>query len=205
MSRVLQILALSAAFLAPAAAHAQRILPIEGVRPPLGTVEIFTGYSNMQANTTLGGARFNLNGVTSSIVFYWNDCCGLVGDVGVYRQGTIGGSGLSLGISTYQAGVRARWRRYSRVTPFAEMLTGVGHAGGTLYTRPLGPGLSPLGAASRPILTAGGGVDVKLTSRIAIRLVQAEYLHSDFPNIHRGDQSNFRFSTGLNFYFGYYY
>lgn len=193
------------ASVAPAAARAQRTQPIEGVRPPLGTVEFFTGYSNMQANTAVSGARLNLNGYISSMSFYWNDWGALVAEVGVYRQGSIPGSGSSLGISTYQAGPRARWRRYSRVTPFAEVLIGAGHAGGTLYTRPLGPGLAALKAQTTFIATTGGGVDVKLTHRIAIRLVQAEYQHSNFLNGYGKSQNSFRFSTGLNFYFGYYY
>jgi hypothetical protein len=205
MPRSLQILCLSLALLAPAIARAQRTLPIEGVRPPLGTVEISFGYSNMQANTVISGARLNLNGYTSSMAFYWNDWGALVADVGVYRQGSIAGSGLSLGISTCQAGVRARWHRYSHVTPFAELLIGAGHAGGTLYTRPLGPGLMPLKADTTFLSTVGGGVDWKLTHRIAIRLVQAEYMHSNFRNGYSQSQDSFRFSTGLNFYFGYYY
>lgn len=206
MPRNLQVVSLFLAiFVFSTGARAQRTSPIEGVRPPLGTVEIFTGYSNMQANTVISGARLNLNGYTSSIAFYWSDRFGWVGDVGVYRQNSIAGSGLSLGLSTYQVGPRVRLHYNSRVTTFAELLLGVGHAGGTLYTRPLGPGLAPLRANNTALQTVGGGVDLKLTPRIKIRLIQAEYLHSNFVNGYGKTQDNFRFSTGINFDFGYYY
>ena len=51
MSRSLYILVVSVALLVPACAHAQHSLPIEGVRPPRGTVELFTGYSTLRAPT----------------------------------------------------------------------------------------------------------------------------------------------------------
>lgn len=53
-------------------------------------------------------------------------------------------------------------------------------------------------------LAIGGGVDIKATERIAIRLVDADYELTRFGNNFTGgnnSQSNFRFQTGRQFRF----
>jgi len=61
-----------------------------------------------------------------------------------------------------------------------------------------------LGANNAFLFTAGGGADWRLTPRIGIRLVQAEYLHSQFLNGsgNSNRQDNLRLSTGVVFSFG---
>jgi hypothetical protein len=95
-------------------------------------------------------------------------------------------------------------RNHTHLTPFGQFLLGAGHAGGTLYTRSLGPGLSPLGANNGLVLTAGGGADWKLSSRIGVRFLQVDYLHSQFLNGsgNGNRQDNLRLSTGVVFSFG---
>jgi hypothetical protein len=60
------------------------------------------------------------------------------------------------------------------------------------------------GANKGFVLTAGGGLDWKLTSAIGIRLFQAEYLYSQFQNggTYGNHQNNLRISAGivLNFH-----
>ncbi|MGD0964668.1 MAG: hypothetical protein ABSA57_12300 [Candidatus Acidiferrales bacterium] len=177
---------------------------IEGVRPARAEVEIFGGYSYMRSTTAVSGAPINLNGASSAMGFYVKSWLGLVGDLGVYHQGDIAASGLSLTVSSYQFGPRVRLRNHTHMTPFGQLLLGVGHAGGTLYTRSLGPGLSPLGTNNGFLFTGGGGVDWKLTPRIGIRLLQVEYLRSQFLNGsgNGNRQENLRLSTGIVFSFG---
>jgi hypothetical protein len=52
------------------------------------------------------------------------------------------------------------------------------------------------------VLTGGAGVDWKVSPRIAIRLLQADYLHSEFLNGGGNRQENIRLSTGVVFSFG---
>jgi hypothetical protein len=127
-----------------------------------------------------------------------------VGDLGLYYQGNISGSGFGLTVSSYQFGPRLRLRNQTRLTPFGQLLLGAGHAGGTLYTRSLGSGMPPLGANNSFVLTAGGGADWRLNPRIGIRLVQVEYLHSQFLNGSGSgnQQNNLRLSTGVVFNLG---
>jgi hypothetical protein len=158
----------------------------------------------MRANTVISGTPFNLNGGNVSGAFYVNNWLGLVGDLGLYHQGNIAATGFSLTFSSYQFGPRLRLRNHTRLTPFGQFLLGAGHAGGTLYTRSLGSSMPPLGTNNGFVLTAGGGVDWRLSSRIGIRLVQAEYLHSQFRNGsgNGNRQNNLSLSTGVVFSFG---
>jgi hypothetical protein len=175
-----------------------------GAPPPIARAEIFGGYSYMRANTVTGGTPFNLNGANFSAVLYVNNWLGLVGDFGFYHQGNIAKSGFSLTLESYQFGPRLRLQNHTDLTPFGECLLGRGSARGTLYTRSLGAGMPPLGVNDGLLLTAGGGVDWRWSPRIAIRLMQAEYLQSHFINgIGNGGRQNIlRLSTGIVFNFG---
>jgi len=51
-------------------------------------------------------------------------------------------------------------------------------------------------------MTAGGGIDVKLSKHFSIRPVQAEYFLTKIPDGLNNPQNNFRFSAGIVFRFG---
>ena len=51
-------------------------------------------------------------------------------------------------------------------------------------------------------MTAGGGIDVKLSKHFSIRPVQAEYFLTKIPDGLDNPQNNFRFSAGIAFRFG---
>jgi hypothetical protein len=166
-------------------------------------VDIFGGYSYMRSNTVVSGAPINLNGGSGSLAYNFNNWLGVVGDVGFYHQGSVTANRLSLDVATYQAGPRISLRRHEHLIPFAQLLLGAGHASGTLYTTSLRGGFAPIGANNGFILTAGGGMDWKLTPTIGIRLVQAEYLYSQFLNggAYGNRQNNVRLSAGIVFSF----
>jgi len=164
--------------------------------------EIFGGYTYMCSNIIVSGTPFNLNGGSGSVAFNLTNWFGLVGDIGVTHQGALTGTPFSLTVTTYEFGPRVSWRNHTHVTPYAQILLGGGHAGGTLYTSSLGTGLAPLGTSNDFNFTAGGGVDWKINHGFSVPLAQAEYLHTQFLNAHDNNQSNFRLSTGVVFSFG---
>jgi hypothetical protein len=193
MRRALQILLLSVAYLGAAqGAKAQSRL------------DIFAGYSYMRSNVVVSGPSFNLNGGSASLAYNFNDWIGVAGDIGFYHQGRVTGSGLSLSLASYQIGPRLSYRKNEHLVPFTQLLFGAGRAGGTLYTNSLGTDLAPLGTNNSFLLTAGGGVDWKVNHTIAVRLVQAEYVYSQFLNGigHDNRQNSVRLSTGIVFSFG---
>jgi hypothetical protein len=167
-------------------------------------VEIAFGYTYMRSDIVVTGSSFNMNGGSGSVAFNLKSWLGIVGDVGFDAQGNVAASGLDVNITTYQAGPRISFRR-RHLVPFAQVLAGFGHAGGTLYTTSLGVGLAPIGTSNAFVLTAGGGVDWKLHHGIGIRIIQAEYLYSQFANGpgNNNRQNNLRLSAGLVLSFGH--
>jgi hypothetical protein len=51
-------------------------------------------------------------------------------------------------------------------------------------------------------MTAGGGIDVKISKHFSIRPVQAEYFLTKIPDGLSNRQNNFRFGAGIVFRFG---
>jgi len=166
--------------------------------------DVFGCYTYMRSNTVSDGPAFNLNGGSASIAYNLGNWVGIVGDFGLYHQGSVSGSGLSLTLASYQFGPRVSWRKNAHLIPYGQALFGAGHASGSLYTSSLGAGMPPLGTNNGFLMTTGGGVDLKLTNNFGIRLIQVEYLYSQFLNGsgHDNRQDNVRLSTGVVFSFG---
>ena len=197
-----KILALLLACGAVSAVPAARAQAISAVLPPGPRVELSGGYGYFRANMAGGGGQLNLNGATGSVAVYVNRWLGFAGDAGFYRLGGIAPLGYSLTVSSFQAGPRVRFRNGSDFTTFLQVLAGEGRAGGTLFTRPLGANPGPLGANNSFLLTAGGGVNWQRNPRIGLRVIQLEYVYSQFLNGANNRQAAFRLSTGVVFTFG---
>ena len=82
--------------------------------------------------------------------------------------------------------------RHHRITPYAQTLFG-GIAATSDILRP--------GPANHFAMTAGGGVDYSLTKIVAIRLFQAEYYMTKFPDGLNNRQDNIRIAAGIVFRF----
>ena len=152
-------------------------------------IDIFAGYSYVRDNpSTSGVSGFNLHGGSASVAYNVNHWLGGVADFGGYHANNVLGSGADTTISTYLFGPRFSYRKYERVTPFAQTLFGLAHTGGDNNSF----------AAS-----FGGGVDLKITRSISFRPAQVEYLLTRFPEItsNRETQNNLRVSTGIVLHF----
>lgn len=159
-------------------------------------VDIFAGYSYVRDNpSTSGVSSFNLHGGSASVAYNANHWLSAVADFGGYHANNILGSGIDGTISTYLFGPRVSYRKFERVTPFAQTLFGVAHASGS------GFGVSSTSNAFAA--TFGGGVDVKLSHHFSFRPAQVEYLLTRFPEAtsNRETQNNLRVSTGFVFHF----
>jgi opacity protein-like surface antigen len=180
-------------------------------------VELFLGYSYLRGVPTRspGNRMDSLNGGSANIAFNLNRYLGIVADVGGYNateiQITSAGAN-SAGVSdasgtafTFMAGPRLSWRKHDRITPFAQVLVGGIHASEVTLSNCNGPLCTPLPSENSLALTAGGGVDLKISRHVALRLVQAEYLMTDFADLSTGErqtQNDIRLSSGLVFGFG---
>lgn len=112
------------------------------------------------------GFFLTADGARGSVAFNLNNWFGVAGDFGVYR--VISGSDSGLTAETYTFGPRFSYRKWSRLTPFAQVLLGGGHVSSVVS------GFT--GATNSFAFGAGGGADIGLgsSSRIALR-PQVEY------------------------------
>ena len=135
-------------------------------------------------NGTGGGGQFECN------VNRW---LGAVADLGGFIA-TSSGSGAFAGAGfTYLFGPRVNFRR-GKVVPFAEVLFG-----GVRTTDGIA---RSTGTENNFAMTAGGGIDLKVSKHVSIRPVQADYFMTKIPDGLNNRQNNFRLSAGIVFRFG---
>lgn len=137
-------------------------------------------YSFLRAN--VNGTAFNLNGGGGSLTENLNDWLG-----GRFEVNAWGGTeaGTNVSAQTFTYGPVFSYRRFDRVTPFAHIQLGAVHASAGY--------LDISESAFKFAATAGGGADVTLTDRVAVR-VQGDYLLTRFLNT---SQNNIQLTAGL--------
>jgi opacity protein-like surface antigen len=188
--------------------------------------ELFVGYSNAQIDTGLGdfsdelGPEFSdretFHGFNVSGVYNVNRYLGLKADVsGVYNNRgfaftvptSTGGTG-SIAFETknslynFLGGLQIKNNSNSRrLRPFAHALVGAAHT----RTKISGLGCSvgvdctgiESGSETNFAAAFGGGLDVRLSKRVQLRLIQVDYNPIWFEG--GGRQNNLRFGFGLVF------
>lgn len=157
--------------------------------------EVSGAFSFVRANSTGGAGGFNLNGGSASWSYNFSSSFSVVADVGAYRFSGLP-STLHSTMYTYLFGPRITVSKFSRMTPFAQILVG----GGRLNANSNG-----FEAAENEFAMAvGGGLDVPLHHHFALRAVQAEYLLTRFDSVAGASarQNNIRISTGVVIRFG---
>ncbi len=82
-----------------------------------------------------------------------------------------------------------------RVQPFAELMVGAAHAGGGVA----GVGDATMGFATR----MGGGLDVPISRRFAVRVIQLDYYLTTFKNATNDHQNNLLVGTGIVFHWSF--
>jgi peptidoglycan-associated lipoprotein len=187
-----------ALFAAAPATRAQQAPPAVQVEP---RAELAFDYSYLHSNAPPGGCGcFNLNGGSVTFSWYLKPSFALVGDFGTAHAGSITPAGYDLTVSTYTAGLRYRMRLgHSPLHSYGQVLVGVGHSSGALVQGE-SPAVSNAGAAFAA--KTGGGLDLKVSHRIALRLLEADYLVTTFDNGSNNHQNNLRLSAGLVFNLG---
>lgn len=144
--------------------------------------EVFGGYQYVRLNP--GGT--SCQGIGGSATGNINNWLGAVGDFG-YCKVTGLPSGISAHAVNYLFGPRVTYRSYGSLTPFAHVLFGGQHFGGTG------------GTANSFAMALGGGADYKMTEHVALRLIQVEYLYTHFAGTR---QNNARIETGIIYRWG---
>ena len=189
------LLALSAAIVCSATTHGARAQQAPAVQTE-PRAELAADYSYLRSNAPPGGCGcFNLNG--GSVTFAWRlkPSFALVGDFGIAHAGSITPAGYDLTLSTYTAGLRYRTRLgHSSLHAYGQVLVGVAHSSGALVDGD-SPAVSNAGAAFAA--KVGGGLDLKVSRRFTLRLIEADYLATTFDNGTNNHQNNLQVSAGI--------
>jgi opacity protein-like surface antigen len=167
--------------------------------------EVFGGYQFFRASTGIdvsGVDHFNLNGWNASFSGFFNRYVGVTGDFsGSYGTPSydiinFGPVGVDSTLYTFMAGPVVRATNEGPVQPFAHALFG----GARLTSKVSVLGITlPIGDTETGFAwAAGGGVDFKISPRVAIRAVQFDFLQTHLYGDH---QNNFRYSGGIVFRF----
>ena len=162
-----------------------------------------------------------MHGGSTSLAYNLNSHVGLVFDFGGFRDDSLKFNSAGAGFSpsrvvdsggnvfTFLFGPRVSFRNHDRLTPFLQVLGGAARASAVTVNGCTTSLLAcqPLPEETAFALTAGGGLDLRLNHRIALRLFQAEYLATRFQDPTsstgaNGWQSNVRLSAGIVFLFG---
>jgi outer membrane immunogenic protein len=166
---------------------------------PVVNGDVAFTYHWMRTNTQPGECGcFDLNGGGVSASWNLRPRWAMVAEVSGEYAGSGPSSASSLTLLSYLAGARYRFpQRWLRgphsPQPFAQLLLGAAHSAGGLA-----------GAADGTIAFAthiGGGMDLPVSSRIAIRVVQIDYDLTKFANSVNDHQNNLLLSTGFVFHF----
>jgi peptidoglycan-associated lipoprotein len=82
--------------------------------------------------------------------------------------------------------------------PYGQVLFGIAHASDSYF--PVGNSYET--SATSFAYTAGGGLDVELNHRLAIRAIEGQFLHTGFPNASNNAQNHMVISAGIVFKLG---
>ncbi len=159
-------------------------------------VDVSTDYSYLRANPAGNGESFDSDGGSISAAWRLKSWVSLAADFGGYnfREQPVGVAGHLL---TYTVGPRfSRPRETFRATPFFHVLVGGARLSGNLD----GMNAGENGFA----FIAGGGLDVRVNSVVAVRVFEGDYLLTRFNRVTDtpGLQNDVRVSAGVVLRFG---
>jgi peptidoglycan-associated lipoprotein len=158
--------------------------------------EVGLSYDWTHANAPAGGCGcFSMNGAgISAALPLGQKGFAITSEMAIVHQPNVILHGQSLTLGTWLIGARFRPNLAQRhVAPYAEILLGPAHAGGSLAAS----SSSRFAFASQ----IGGGMDIRLSRHWAWRAVQTHYLLTTFPNGSNNHQNNLRLGSGLVFRF----
>jgi outer membrane immunogenic protein len=161
--------------------------------------EVGADFNYVRANAPPDGCGcFSMYGGNAWFAYNFTRSFALVAEVGSQRASDISGLGEDFTLTSYLFGPRYSWRRSSHFVPFAQVLLGGVHAGGSFPSN--GSGFA--GSSNAFALIAGGGLDIGIARHFAIRAFEADYYRTQFANGVNDRQNNLRLGAGVIFRFG---
>lgn len=179
-------------------------LPIIAQAQEASRVQVFGGYSYMRLeDNNIDGQDRDLNGYNiSGAITIFKKSIALKGDVSGHFGDLLTNvtPRTDLGQTLFLFGPQFTLRKSERIQPFAHALFGVARV--KLENDAIPGDITDTGFA----FAIGGGVDIKaLSSKIAVRMIQADFVRTKLDLTSSGDSTssnNIRISTGIVLRFG---
>jgi peptidoglycan-associated lipoprotein len=160
--------------------------------------DLSLGYNNIRANAPPGGCDcFDMNGGYVSGGFHIKDWLSIAGEFTGGHANNISLLGQNLTLMTFMAGPRVSYNGH-RLVPFGQVLFGGAHGSDSYFPT----ATSSTSSASSWALSSGGGLDVNLTRRFAVRALEVQYLRTALPNGTNDAQNHLMIGAGLVIKFG---
>ena len=169
-----------------------------------------------------------MNGGSGQFIYNINHWVSFVADAGAVYKPNVGIVNVQNTTAFTFAGPRVSYRRWSRYTPYAQVLFGAAYRSVsrrvnavTDLNTPVLPVVSPANLFPGPgeqitarvnasqngyfAMAAGGGLDIRVKKYFSFRPVSVDYVLTRFPNLSTGsneNQNSIRASAGFIFTFG---
>jgi opacity protein-like surface antigen len=161
--------------------------------------EVYGGYyyARFNVNANVPGiapsATYNGTGGGGQLEYNVNHWLGVVGDLGGFYATSSGNGSFAGGVFSYLVGPRVNFR-HARFTPFVQALFGGVHTTDGIA--------QSTGGQDHFAMTAGGGLDFKVSRHVSVRPIQAEYFMTKIPDGLNNRQDNLRLGAGIVFRLG---
>ena len=181
-----------------ASAAAQKLVGPRNPADVTPKLDLSLGFSHMQANAPPGiSDDFGLNGGNASVAYHFDRYLAAAAEFTGGHANNISSLGQGLTLFTYTAGPRVTYYGH-RVEPFGQALFGYASASDSYF--PLGTSYTTTDSGFA--YSAGGGVDINLSHRFAIRALEAQFLHTPFRNGASNVQRHLLIGAGVVLKFG---
>lgn len=154
-------------------------------------------YNPMLANVTTGKQFWMQGGSAQIHAALWHRV-GMVGNVIGLHTGDMNNSGVGLDLIAYTAGLRYTTASgKGRLIYFGEALGGAVHGANSIF-----PAANKFNTTGNSLaIQVGGGISRPISYRLAIRIIEADWLRTELPNATTGIQNNFRLGAGIQYRF----
>jgi hypothetical protein len=195
--------------------------------------ETFLGYTfmrtDLQSDNVLGRSigSFSMNGGSAQFIYNFNKAISGVADLGAVTRGNVGVVNIDNRTDFFLFGPRVSHHSSSRFTPYFQILFGAAERSAGKQVNAVtdpdtpefpvvtphnlfpGPGVEITAKVSASqtgfAMITGGGIDWRISKRIAFRPIEVDYVLTTFPSLLTGNsnsQNGLRASTGFIFTFG---
>lgn len=161
------------------------------------SVDVAVAYDGAQANIVPGNNFWLQGGSAQLHMRLWRGW-GAAADVAVLHTGNMHGVGAGLDLLTATFGPRYTWSpRHGHYSVFGQFLAGEAHGMHSVF-----PGSSETTSSASSFASyLGGGFNLRLSPRLSVRLLEADWLRTQLPNTANNAQDNLRLGAGFIFRF----